>query len=134
MLKIALPDGNGLQYFAPLRRNNIDIRVHLLGRVAPVWTFAGPHDLSSMAWHYNLYLAQFRDVEALDALAGKVARTRSGNDLTQLLTSLADVGTVEVRRIVATYADDQRTADGGDGPGLMTSETVRVLLANTAWQ
>lgn len=134
MVKIAVPDGNGLLYFSALRRNGIDIRAQLIGRVAPVWTFAGPRDLSAMAWHYNLYLARFRDADALDALARKIASTKNGNDVTQLLTSLAEVGTVEAQRIITTYGDDQRTADGVDGPGLMVRETVKLLLTGTTWQ
>jgi hypothetical protein len=134
MLKIAIPDGNGMMFFEALRRNNIDIRAELAGKVPPVWTFARPRDLGALAWHYNLYLARFRDADALGALANKIANTRSGNDVTLLLRNLAEVGTVEARDVITAYANDERTADGVDGPGPRISETVQLLLANTIWQ
>lgn len=134
LVRLAVPEGNGLLYFAALRRNGIDIRKHLVGRVSPDWAFSKPRDVSATAWHYNLYLARFRDAKAVEALAEKIAMTTGGNDVTLLLNSLADVGTTEVREVVKIYVNDSRSAEGVDGPGLLVSETVALLLSQTLWQ
>ena len=114
-------------YFLGLRHTRIDLRDQLHGKVGIDWTFASPRR-DAETWDYYLYLATMEEPGALEALAKKIAETKSGNDVTLLLMSLAEVPGKEVDALLKTYADDQRTADGVDGPGLPIADNVKLLL------
>lgn len=115
-------------YFLGLRKTGIDLREALQGRVAESWAFSTPRR-DAETWDYHLYLAELGDEDALEALADKIARTDSGNDVTLMLLSLADVPGAAVDDILRRYDDDPRTADGVSGPGLPVAENVRLLLS-----
>lgn len=117
-----------MNYFLGLRKAGIDLRSHLRGRIKPDWSFAGPRR-DAETWDHYLYLASLDEPGALEALADKIAATESGNDATLLLKSLADLPGPGVEAVLKSYADDPRTADGIDGPGMAISENVRLLLA-----
>ena len=114
-------------YFLGLRANRIDLRAQLQGKVAEDWSFEHPRR-DAATWHYHLYLASLGDAGAYAKLAAKIAATSSGNDATNLLTSLAELGADAAKEIVLRYADDPRRADGPSGPAMRVSETVARLL------
>lgn len=113
-------------YFLGLRNANIDLRGDLHGKVAIDWSFSSPRR-DAETWDYYLYLAALDEPGALEALATKIAETKSGNDTTLLLMSLADLPRKAVDDILTRYAEDQRTAEGVNGPGLTIAENVRLL-------
>jgi hypothetical protein len=114
-------------YFLGLREARLDLRDHLQGRIALDWTFASPRR-DAQTWDYYLYLATLEEPGALEALARKIAETKSGNDVTLLLMSLAEVPGKGVDTILKLYADDPRTADGVEGPGMPIGQNVGLLL------
>lgn len=127
-LRLPYYDFIAVNYFNGLRLTGIDIREYLRKRVPEDWSFTHPRR-DAATWHYYLYLASLGEPGALDALARKLADTRSGNDLTNLLDSLAELPGDGVTAILGRYADDPRTADGTEGPGTPVAQTVAVLLA-----
>jgi|GEM_PF-3375147 len=114
-------------YFLGLRNARIDLREDLRGKVGIDWSFASPRR-DAETWDYYLYLAAMDEPGALLALAAKVADTKSGNDVTLLLISLADLPGNGVDGILKSYANDLRTAEGVNGPGMPIAENVRILL------
>ncbi len=114
-------------YFLGLRANHIDIRPQLRGKVVEDWRFEQPRR-DAETWHYYLYLASLDEPGAYRRLAEKIATTASGNDVTNLLTSLAELGSEPAREILLRYASDPRRADGPDGPAMPVSATVALLL------
>ena len=117
-----------MNYFAGLRSTGIDLRDHLEGQVPEDWTFTHPRR-EAATWHHYLYRASLDEDEAYAALAKKIADTQDGNDVTNLLKSLAELGGEGVRGILEGYLSDTRHADGPDGPGPLISETAKQLLA-----
>lgn len=116
-----------LDYFLGLRLNRIDLRGRLAGAVAVDWTFTHPRQ-DAATWHYFMYLAVLGEPGAYAKLAAKIAATTNGNDATNLLKSIAELGTEPVREILQVYASDTRRADGASGPGMTIAETVALLL------
>lgn len=116
-----------LNYFSGLRHNRIDIRAQLSGKIKVDWSFENPRR-NAATWHYYLYLASLDTPGAYEAIEAKLAATVNGNNLTNLLKSLADLGSPRVVAILSLYREDTRTADGPDGPGIKVSETVKTLL------
>ena len=114
-------------YFLGLRNTRIDLRTKLHDKVRINWGFASP-GRDAETWDYYLYLAALETPGALDGLAKKIADTKDGNDATLLLLSLAELRVEGVDKILKKYANDSRTADGGDGPGLPISENIKLLL------
>lgn len=114
-------------YFLGLREARIDLRAELVGKIPVDWTFASPMN-DAQTWDYYLYLVALEEPGALDALAAKIAETRNGNDATLLLMSLAELPGHDVDEILKTYADDPRTADGVNGPGLTIAANVQLML------
>lgn len=125
-LRIPYQPAIALNYFAGLIATGIDIRGRLKGRVAQDWSFTQPRR-DAATWHYNLYLAHLGDPSALQALAAKIAATADGNDATNLLQSLSELRVNGVDAILLSYADDPRTADGTEGPGLPISENIQIF-------
>lgn len=117
-----------MNYFLGLRLNSIDIRPLLLGKVEEDWTFEHPRR-DAATWHYHLYLASLDTPGAYEAIRAKLAVTANGNDLTNLIKSLAELKTPRTRDILHEYRDDPRTSDGPNGPRAPISQTVRLLLA-----
>ena len=126
-LRLAYNPAISFNYFLGLRNTGIDIRDELRGKVGIDWSFESPRR-DAETWDYYLYLATMEEPGALDSLAAKIADTKSGNDVTLLLMSLAEVPGKGVDDILKSYANDQRTADGVDGPGLPISANVGLLL------
>lgn len=120
-------DSIALNYFGGLRRNQIDIRAQLTGKVEEDWTFDNPRR-DAATWHYYLYLASLDTPGAYEALRKKLTDTANGNDLTNLIKSLAELRTPRTKDILLEYRDDMRTADSPVGPGMTVSETVKILL------
>jgi hypothetical protein len=118
-----------LNYFGGLRSNLIDIRAQLIGKIQEDWTFENPRR-DAATWHYYLYLASLDTPGAYEALRKKLADTENGNDLTNLLKSLAELETPRTKDILLEYREDMRTADGPVGPAMTVSETVKILLNN----
>ena len=114
-------------YFLGLRKARIDVRDDLRDKVGIDWTFASPRR-DAQTWDFYLYLATMEEPGALEALASKIAETKSGNDVTLLLMSLADLPGKGVDDILKSYANDQRTAEGVNGPGLPIAANVGLLL------
>lgn len=114
-------------YFLGLRNTHIDLREELHGRVKINWDFHSPRR-DAETWDYYLYLATMDEPGALEALAHKIAETKNGNDATLLLMSLAEVPGKGVDDILKLYANDKRTADAVDGPGLPISANVGLLF------
>ena len=99
------------------------------GKVSENWDFTGPRK-DAQTWHYFLYLASLDEPGAYEALAAKLASTKSGNDLVNLLTSLAELRTPMSKEIIGRYAKDTRRDDDPDGgTGRMVAETVKWLLS-----
>ncbi len=115
-----------LNYFGGLRATGIDIRDHL-GRLPEDWSFQQPRQ-GAATWHQYLYLASLGDRDALKALADKIAATSNGNDATNLLQSLSELKAEGVDAILQSYANDQRTADGTEGPGMPIAQNVMIWL------
>lgn len=126
-LRMPYSDTIALPYFLGLRQTGIDIRDHLASRVKVDWSFTHPRN-NAATWHYYLYLASLGEPGALDALADKIARTKNGNDATNLLESLSKLPGEPVAAILRSYATDQRRADGTEGPGATIAETVNIWL------
>lgn len=126
-LRIPYQPALALNYFGGLMATGIDIRGRLKNRVPEDWTFAQPRR-DAATWHYHLYLASLGDSHALQALADKIAATADGNDATNLLQSLSELKADGVDTILQSYADDPRTADGTEGPGLPISENIKLFL------
>jgi hypothetical protein len=126
-LRFSYDDSIHASYFLGLRVNRIDIRPQLLGKIAEDWSFEHPRR-DAASWHHHLYLASLADAGAYAKLAAKIAATASGNDATNLLTSLAELETDAAKEILLRYADDPRRADGPSGPAMRVSETVARLL------
>ena len=120
-------DSIAMNYFGGLRRNQIDIRAQLTGKVEEDWTFENPRR-DAATWHFYLYLASLDTPGAYEALRKKLVHTDNGNDLTNLIKSLAELKTPRTKEILLEYRDDMRTADGPVGPGMTVSETVKILL------
>ena len=119
-------------YFLGLRKARIDLRDDLRDKVGIDWTFASPRR-DAQTWDYYLYLATLDEPGAVAALARKIAETKSGNDVTLLLTSLADVPGRAVDEVIKSYANDPRTADGVEGPGTpIATNVARMLLMRSA--
>jgi hypothetical protein len=114
-------------YFLGLRYNRIDLRNELSGKIEPDWSFTNPRK-DAETWHYYLYLASLDAPGAYEALNKKIAGTISGNDVTNLLKSLADLKTEGARKILLNYKGDKRTSDTAVGPGPPISETVSGIL------
>lgn len=114
-------------YFLGLRMAKIDVRPHLARRVSIDWSFEHPRQ-NAATWHYYLYLASLEEPGALEALAKKLADTKDGNDLTNLLQSLSEVEGDGITSLLKLYENDTRTADGTEGPGMMISENVKTWL------
>jgi hypothetical protein len=126
-LRVPYDPAIALNYFLGLREPGIDLRSHLRLKVVPDWSFTDPRQ-DAATWHYYIYLATLGEPGALEALADKVAATEDGNDVTNLLASLAELKLKEVDAILRSYAEDQRTADGVEGPGLPISANVELWL------
>ena len=127
-LRVPYQPSISFNYFLGLRKTHIDLRQKLHDKIAINWDFASPRR-DAQTWDYYLYLATMEEPGALEALAHKIAETKNGNDATLLLMSLADVPGKGVDDILKLYANDQRTADGVEGPGLPISMNVGLLLA-----
>jgi hypothetical protein len=127
-LRMTYDPAIAMNYFAGLRYNAIDIRTHLRGRIKEDWSFVHPR-LEAETWHYYLYLASLGEPGAYEALAKKLAATANGNDVTNLINSLADLKSQEVRQILLQYSQDDRRADGPEGPELTIAETVAIILS-----
>ncbi len=119
-----MPDA-AVSVFTALRANRIDIRPALGRTFSEDWSFSSPADPT---WQYYIYLADLGTPGAIEALAAKIATTLYGNDVALLLSSLATVHREEARRVLESYLDDQRHADGVNGPGLSIAMTVKLLL------
>lgn len=115
-------------YFNGLRYNNIDIREHLQGKIPLNWSFVHPRDADAETWDYYLYLASLEQPGAYDALAAKIAQTEDGNDVTNLIQSLADLKTEQTKNILLKYKQDERHAEGPHGPAMKIGETVSIIL------
>ncbi len=126
-LRFPYRDAIAMNYFAGLRLNQIDIRAALAGKVDEDWTFVHPRR-DAATWHHYLYLASLDTPGAYEAIRDKLAGTTNGNDLTNLIKSLAELGTPRAGDILRAYRGDPRTADGPVGPGMAVGETVQVLL------
>lgn len=126
-LRIPYQPAFALNYFGGLMATRIDIRGRLKNRVAEDWSFTQPRR-DAGTWHYHLYLASLGDRQALAALAAKIAATRDGNDATNLLQSLSELKADGVDAILLSYANDPRTADGTEEPGLPISENVKIMM------
>jgi hypothetical protein len=116
-------------YFAGLRITGIDLREAFRGRIRPDWSFKTPYSPGD-TWDYFMYLASLKEPGALEALADKIAGTKKGNDVTLMLVNLAQLPGPEVTAILQSYAQDTRTADGVDGPGMAISGTVALLMTD----
>lgn len=114
-------------YFLALRLTGIDIRDDLRGRIRSDWSFAGPRD-AAQTWDYFLYLASLEETGALEALADKIARTESGNDVVLLLESLAELPGPGVEAVISDYLNDPRSTDGVEGPGMSVGKNAELLL------
>ena len=126
-LRFPYSDAIAMNYFLGLRQGRIDIRDQLRDRVVEAWDFEQPRR-DAATWHYYLYLASLGEPGALDRLARKIAATGNGNDATNLLASLSELNADGVDAVLKSYAEDQRTADGTEGPGLPISDNVKLWL------
>lgn len=126
-LRVPYQPALALNYFGGLMATGIDIRGRLKNRVPEDWSFTQPRR-DAATWHYHLYLASLGDARALQALADKIAATTNGNDATNLLQSLSELKADGVEAILQSYADDPRTADGTEGPGLPISENIKLFM------
>jgi hypothetical protein len=115
------------QYFIGLRYNQIDVRPQLKHKIKEDWSFKRPRK-NAATWHYYLYLASLNEPGAYIALAKKLAATKDGNDATNLIKSLADLKTKQIKDILLKYKEDERHSDGPDGPGPTIAQTVTALL------
>lgn len=115
-------------YFDGVRQNRIDIRDHIRSQIVDDWSFSGPGDENAATWHHYLYLASLDTPGALEQLAEKIAGTEDGNDVANLLESLADLETDASGAVLRRYIDDARVTEGVDGPGMTVGQTVRILL------
>lgn len=115
-------------YFTALRYNQIDVRDYLQDKIIEDWSFTHPRAENAATWHYYLYLASLNEPGAIEALDKKIAITASGNDVTNLLTSLYDLKSEEAFDILLKYKDDMRRADAPEGEGMSISETVKIYL------
>ncbi len=125
-LRLPYQPAFALSYFSGLMATGIDIRGRLKGRVVEDWSFTQPRR-DAATWHYYMYRASLGDRDALQALADKIAATTNGNDATNLLQSLSELKADGVDAILESYADDPRTADGTEGPGLPISENIQIF-------
>jgi hypothetical protein len=128
---------NGRSYFLGLRESRIDLRAFLKTRVGQNdWSsFSGPSANATedaTTWYYYLYLASLETPGALEAIERKVRATKSGNDVANLLSDLAELkrtpARAGVRRIIASFANDPRHTDGPNGPGLQLSQVIPLQL------
>lgn len=113
--------------FLALRKTGIDIRPLLKGRIAEDWSFAVP-DANATTWYYYLYLASLGEPGALDALAGKIARTEDGQTVWIMLQSLNNLPGDAVTAVLRRYADDPRPLVGVHGPTSAVGKVLAVLL------
>jgi len=116
-----------MNYFNGLRYSQIDTRPQLKGTIKEDWTFNHPRQKAE-TWHYYMYLASLDEPGAYEALEKKLAAIKNGNDLTNLIKSLADLRTERTKNILLQYSKDTRRADSPVGPGQMIAETVSILL------
>ncbi|WP_298258892.1 hypothetical protein [uncultured Litoreibacter sp.] len=119
--------------FTALRIHRIDIRDHFEGKILSDWNFKHPRAPDAERWQYNLYLAQFGDQQAVQALSDKIAATTYGNDVQILLDDLSNLHNQDAKRIFEAYRDDQRTGDAPNGPGATTAEFVALYLQLHDW-
>jgi hypothetical protein len=126
-LRFPYNESISLDYFNGLRYSGIDVRSQLAGKIPDDWQFSHPRK-GAETWHYYKYLASLDQPGAYDALAAKLAATRNGNDLTNLVTDFAEIGTDKAKAIVLHYAGDSRRSNAPNGPGMTVAETVKFLL------
>lgn len=128
---------NSRSYFLGLRATRIDLRAFLKTRVGKDdWSsFSGPSANATedaTTWYYYVYLASLETPGALEAIERKVRATKSGNDVANLLTDLAELKSTPakagVRRILASFANDPRHTDGPNGPGMKLSQAIPLEL------
>ncbi|MGG7567785.1 hypothetical protein ACQ5SO_16660 [Rhodovulum sp. DZ06] len=115
-------------WFLGLRENRIELRDRMAPLVIEDWSFTHPRR-DAETWDYYLYLAVMGTPGAYEKLEAKLKATLDGNDATNLIRSLAELKTPEVRAILEPYRDDQRTSDGTEEPGPTIAETVGILLS-----
>lgn len=118
-------------YFTGLRLNHIDIRDHVKECIRENWAFIHPRDEDAETWHHYLYLGSLGEPGAMEKLAEKIAQTENGNDATNLLHSFAALQGADATKILQSYANDQRRADGveGSGSGMTIAETIEQVMA-----
>lgn len=117
-------------YFSALIANNIDIRPVLIQKNIPMLS---GNEFRSLPWQYHLYLVALDTPHAIQMIERHLLTVQNGNDATNLLTSLANIRKPDVRRVLQSYSDDTRHADGPSGPGATISQTVTALLEGYAW-
>lgn len=125
--RIPYRDAYAPSYFAGLRATGTDLRAHLKPRVTEDWSFTHPRR-NAATWHYYLYLASLGETGALERLAEKIAATEYGNDVANLLASLAELKADGVDEVLRRYVDDPRTSDAPEGPGATVGELAQIHL------
>lgn len=120
---------SGENYFNGLRYNLIDIRPQLIGVIKEDWSFLNPKN-GAQTWHYNLYLASLGDHNAYIAIEKKLLSTPKGNDLVNLIASMATLKTKKIKKILIQFKNDLRHSDTPEGPGLTVGEKVSSIIKN----
>lgn len=116
-----------VNYFWGLSQTKIDLRDELKTKIKEDWSFTNTRSNAS-TWHYFMYMATLGDKKALNALAQKIKKTSNGNDATNFLSALSELKAEGVDEILLSYANDSRTCDGADEPGLPISENVKIWM------